>query len=131
MARATEYLVCRGALSSGQLSRVESYISEVLNASVPATNNTGRNTHMGSVQASTFDFDNVLARAAYSEETTVQRVQRQQASASSQLQHVDASLREQGSHATSNGANGGARSSQDDQLRGIGAQFDTDAGGLG
>ncbi|ROV93562.1 hypothetical protein VSDG_06817 [Cytospora chrysosperma] len=92
--------------------------------SAPATNNTGRSAQMGSVQRSTFDFDNVLVRATHSDETAGQRVQRQQAFVASQLQRIDASLEGQGPRTASNGANAGARSSQNDELRGIGAQYD-------
>lgn len=79
---------------------------------------------MGSIQRNAFDFDNVLVRAAYSDETAGQRVQRQQASVAPQLQGIDASLAVQGSRTASNGANAGTCSSQSDELRGIGAQFD-------
>lgn len=79
---------------------------------------------MSTVQSGqTFSFDNVLARATCSDETISQRVQRQKASASVQIQRIDASLQGQGSCAAPNSTAAGDRSSSWDELRGVGAQF--------
>ncbi|KUI62781.1 hypothetical protein VP1G_11429 [Cytospora mali] len=90
----------------------------LISSSGSATTGAGRNAQMGSIQRNTFDFDNVIARAACADEAVGQSVRRRQANASSQIQRVDASLSSQGFQITS------VRSFENDELCGVGAQFD-------
>ncbi|KAJ0117279.1 hypothetical protein J7T55_003690 [Diaporthe amygdali] len=82
----------------------------------------------GSVQDSTLNFDNVIARAAVSNLTAAQVAQRQRSMMSSQVQRVDAAFNES-TPSTSTGASGsGAVSSA--WLYGVGTQFAVDSSGL-
>ncbi|ROW09872.1 hypothetical protein VPNG_06302 [Cytospora leucostoma] len=96
--------------------------SSVVNGT--ATNNAGHQPQVGSMQGNAYEFDNIIAHAAHSDETPDERVQRNLSSVSEQLQSIDAVL---GQEATTNGVVAGVQSADQDELRGIGTQFHDNA----
>lgn len=74
--------------------------------------------------------DNAIHRAANSNETVAQRIQRQQASIASQLQRIESKLPQSTNEGSSVSRNDELRRSgvADDLLYGVGSQFGTKPG---